>query len=58
MGKPEGKRSLGISRRSWEGNIKMNHQDMGCGDMDWINLARDREKCRALANAVIKLRVS
>jgi hypothetical protein len=57
MGKPEGKRSLGIPRHRWEDNIKMNHQGMGCGDMDWINLAQDRVKCRALANAVMKLPV-
>jgi len=40
--KPEGKRPLGRTRRRWEDNIKINHQDMGCGGMDWINVAQIR----------------
>ena len=40
MGKPEGKRPLGRLRRRWEDNIKMELQEVGCGDMDWIELAR------------------
>ena len=57
MGKPETKRPLGRPRRRWKDNIKMNHQDVGCGVMDWINLAHDGEKCRALVNVVMNLRV-
>ena len=44
-------------RRRWEGNIKMDLEDMGCGGMDWINLAQVRGMWRALVNKVIKLRV-
>jgi len=43
VGKPEGKRPLGRPRRRWEDNIKMSHQDVGCGGMDWINLAQIRK---------------
>ena len=57
MGKPEGKRPLGIPRRRWEGNIKMDHQEVGCGGMDWIELAQDKDMCRVLANSVMSLRV-
>ena len=42
----------------WEDNIKMNHQEVGCGVMDWIELAQDRDSWRALLNAVMNLRVS
>ena len=42
VGKPEGKRPLGRSRRRWEDNIKMDLQEVGCGGMDWIELAQDR----------------
>ena len=56
--KPEGKRQLGRSRRRWEDNIKMDLQEVGCGGVDWIELAQDRDKWRALVNAVMKLRVS
>jgi hypothetical protein len=44
-------------RRRWEDNIKMDIQDVGYGSMDWIELAQDRDRRRALVNAVIKLRV-
>jgi hypothetical protein len=55
--KPEGKRPLERPRRRWEDNIKMNLQEVGCGGMDWIGLAQDRDKWRALVNAVMNLRV-
>ena len=57
VGKPEGNRPLGRSRRRWEDNIKMNLQEVGCGGMDWIELAQDRNRWRALVNAAMKLRV-
>ena len=57
VGKPEGKRPLGTPRRRWEDNIKMDVQEVGCGGMDWIELAQDRERWRALVNAVMNLRV-
>ena len=53
----EGKRPLGRTRRRWEGNIKMDLQVVGCGDMDWIDLAQDRDRWRALVIAVMNLRV-
>ena len=55
--KPEGKRPLGRPRRRWEDNIKMDLQEVGCGGMDWIELAQDRDRCKALVNAVMNLRV-
>ena len=55
--KPEGKTPLGRPRRSWEDNIKMDLQDVGCGGTDWIELAQNRDRWRALVNAVMKLRV-
>ena len=57
MRKPEGKRSLGIPRRRWEDNIKMDFQEMGCGGMDLIDLAQDRDRWRPVVNAVMNLRV-
>ena len=57
VGKPEGKRPLGRSRRRWEDNIKMDLQEVGCGDMDLIELAQDRDRWRTLVNAVMELRV-
>ena len=48
VGKPEGKRQLGRPRRRWEDNIKVDLQKMGRGGMDWIELAQDRDRCRAL----------
>ena len=56
MGKPGGKRPLGKPMRRWEDNIKMYLQEMGGEGMDWINEAQDRERWRALANAVMNLR--
>ena len=57
VGKPEGKRPLGRPRRIKENNIKVNLQEAGFGCMDWIELAQDRERWRALVNAVMNLRV-
>jgi hypothetical protein len=55
VGRPEGRRPLGRSRHRWD-NIKMDLQDVGWG-MDWIELAQDRDRWRAIVNAVMKLRV-
>ena len=57
VGKPEGRKPLGRPRRKWEDNIKMDLQDVGCGVTDWIELAQDRDRWRALVNAVMSLRV-
>jgi hypothetical protein len=57
MGKPEGKRPLGRPRRRWEDNIKMDLQEVGFEVMNWIELAQDRDRWRALVNAVMNLRV-
>jgi len=57
VGKPEGKRPIGRPRCRWEENIKMDFQEVGCGGMDWIELAQDRDRWRALVNAVMNLRV-
>jgi hypothetical protein len=54
VGKPEGKRPLCRPRCRWE-DIKMDLQEVGCGSMDWIELAQDRDRWRALVNAVMKL---
>ena len=55
--RPEGKRPLGGPRPRWEGNIKMNLQEMGREGMDWIVPDNDRDKWRAFVNAVMNLRV-
>jgi hypothetical protein len=57
VGKPEGKRPLGRPRRRWVDNIRMDLGDVGWGDVDWIGLANDRNRWRALVNSVLNLRV-
>ena len=56
VGKPEGKRPLGRPRRRWEDNIKMGLQEIGCGVMDWIELAQDRDRWLELVNEVMNIR--
>ena len=56
-GKPETKRQIGRRRRGWEDNIKMDLQEVGCRGLDRIDLAQDRDRWRALVNAVMNLRV-
>jgi len=58
VGKPEGRRPLGRPRRRWEDNNKMDLQEVGCGGIAWMDLAQDRDRWRALVNALINLRVS
>ena len=58
VGTPEEKRPRERPRRRWEDNIKMDFQEVGCGDMDWIDLAQDKDRWRALLNAVMNLRGS
>jgi hypothetical protein len=57
VGKPEGKRPLGRPRRRWIDNIKMDLLEIGLNVVDWIGLAQDRHRWRALVNSVINLRV-
>jgi hypothetical protein len=57
VGKPKGKRPLGRPRRWWADNIKIDLLEIGWGGLGWIGLARDRDKWRALLNAVMNLRV-
>jgi hypothetical protein len=57
VGKPKGKGSLGRPRRRWENYIKMYHKEVGCRGMDWIDLAKDRDRWRAFVFAVMNLRV-
>ena len=57
VGKPEGKRALGRPRSRWEDNIKIDFQEVGCEGMDWIELAQDRDRWRALVTAVMNLRI-
>jgi len=57
VGKPEGKRPLGRHRCRWEDNIKMDLQEAECGGMDWMELAQDKGRWRALVNVVMNFRV-
>jgi hypothetical protein len=57
VGRPEGRKPLGRPRRRWEDNIKMDLQEVGWEGMDWIDLAQDRDRLRALVSAVMNLRV-
>ena len=57
VGKPEGRRPLGRPRRRWADNIRVDLQEVGCGYMDWIGLAQDRDRWRTLVSAVMNLRV-
>ena len=57
MGKSEGKRPLGRPRRRWVDNIRMDLQEVGCGYVEWIRLAQDKDRWRTLVSKVMKLRV-
>jgi hypothetical protein len=57
VGKPEGRRSLGRPSRGWLDNIRMHLVEVGWGDVDWIDLAQDKDRWRALVNSVLNLRV-
>ena len=56
VGKPEGKRPFGRRRRRWEDNIKLDLQEVGFGGVNWIEMAQDRDRWRAVVNAVMNLR--
>jgi hypothetical protein len=55
VGKPEGKRPLGRARRRWVDNIRMDIGEVGWGDVDWIGLAKDRNRWRTVVNSVLNL---
>jgi len=57
VGKPEGQRPLGRPWHRWEDNVKIDLHEVGCRSVDWIELAQDRERWRALVNAVMNLQV-
>ena len=57
VGKPEGNRPLGRLRHRWEDNIRMDLHEVGCGGVDWIEMAQYRDRWRALVNVVMNLRV-
>jgi hypothetical protein len=57
VGRPEGKRPLGRTRRRWQDNIKMDLREVGCRGMNWIQLTQDSNRWRTLVNAVMNLRV-
>ena len=56
MGKLEGKRPLERTKPNWEGNVKIDLQEVGCGGINWIDLVQDWDRWRALVNAVMNLR--
>jgi hypothetical protein len=57
VGKPEGKRPLGRPTRRWENGVRMDLREIGLGGVDWIRLAQERDRWRAVVSAVMKLRV-
>jgi hypothetical protein len=57
VGRPEGRRPLGRPRRGWQDNIKMDLRETGFWDVDWIDMAQDRDRWRAVVNTVMNLRV-
>jgi hypothetical protein len=57
LGKPEGRRPFGRPRLRWESNIMMDLEEVGYGGMDWIELAQDRDRWRALVNGVMNFRI-
>jgi hypothetical protein len=57
VGRPEGRRPLGRPRSRWERNIEMDLREIGFGEVDWINLAQDMDRWRALVNTVMNIRV-
>jgi hypothetical protein len=58
VGKPEGRRPLGRPRHRWEDNIRMDIRGIGCNDVNWIDVAQDRDQWRSLVKTVMNLRVS
>ena len=58
MDKPEGEGPRGRHRLRWQGNIKMDLQELGCGGMDCVMLAQDKDKWRRLVNGIMNIRVS
>jgi len=58
VGKPEGRRPLGRPKRRWLDNIRMDLQEVGCGYVDWIGLAQDRDSWQRLVSAVMNIRVA
>jgi hypothetical protein len=57
VGKPTGNKLLGRPRHRWEDNIKLDLQEVGCGYMDWIDVAQERDRRQAQVNAVMNLRI-
>jgi hypothetical protein len=57
IGKPEGKRPLERPSRRWEDGIRVDRREIGCGGVEWIHLAQDRDRWRAVVNAVMNLRI-
>ena len=57
LGKPEGRRPMGRPRHRWVNNIRTDLQEVGCGDIDWIGLAQDRDRWRTVVSVVMNIRV-